>query len=105
MLSTSCATLRDQQVDEQKPDAQQPGEKPADKRQVKRPASSQPENWVSEVERRQLIEKWEIRGRLGFQTDTNQVTLYYREGTQEQLPVMDKQDLAHVLLDRVIERI
>ena len=71
MLSTSCATLRDQQVDEQKPDAQQPGEKPADKRQVKRPASSQPENWVSEVERRQLIEKWEIRGRLGFQTDTN----------------------------------
>ena len=41
----------------------------------------------------------------GFQTDTNQVTLYYREGTQEQLPVMDKQDLAHVLLDRVIERI
>ena len=41
----------------------------------------------------------------GFQTDTNQVTLYFRDGMQEQLPVMDKQDLAHVLLDRVIERL
>jgi phosphopantothenoylcysteine decarboxylase/phosphopantothenate--cysteine ligase len=41
----------------------------------------------------------------GFQTDTNQVTLYYRDGTQEQLAVMDKQDLAHVLIDRIVERL
>ena len=41
----------------------------------------------------------------GFQTDTNQVTLYFRDGTREQLPVMDKEAVAHIILDRVVERL
>jgi phosphopantothenoylcysteine decarboxylase/phosphopantothenate--cysteine ligase len=41
----------------------------------------------------------------GFQADTNQVTLYFRDGAREQLPVMDKEALAHILLDRVVERL
>jgi phosphopantothenoylcysteine decarboxylase/phosphopantothenate--cysteine ligase len=41
----------------------------------------------------------------GFKSDTNQVTLYYRDGTREQLPVMDKKALAHVLWDRIVERL
>lgn len=41
----------------------------------------------------------------GFQVDTNQVTLYFRDGTREQLPAMDKQAVAHVILDRVVERL
>ena len=41
----------------------------------------------------------------GFQSDTNQVTLYFRDGTQEQLPVMDKQMVAHALLDRIVEHL
>jgi len=41
----------------------------------------------------------------GFQADTNQVTLYFRDGTREQLPVMDKAAVAHVILDRVVDRL
>jgi phosphopantothenoylcysteine decarboxylase/phosphopantothenate--cysteine ligase len=41
----------------------------------------------------------------GFRSDTNQVTLYYRDGTREALPLMDKRTVAHILLDRVVERI
>lgn len=41
----------------------------------------------------------------GFQADTNQVTLYFRDGAREQLPVMDKEALAHILLDRVVARL
>ncbi|MDM8522899.1 bifunctional phosphopantothenoylcysteine decarboxylase/phosphopantothenate--cysteine ligase CoaBC [Desulfococcaceae bacterium HSG8] len=37
----------------------------------------------------------------GFGTDTNQVTLFYRNGTKEALPVMEKDAVAHILLDRV----
>ncbi|QTA91023.1 bifunctional phosphopantothenoylcysteine decarboxylase/phosphopantothenate--cysteine ligase CoaBC [Desulfonema magnum] len=38
----------------------------------------------------------------GFETDTNQVTLFYRDGTKEPLPVMEKDAVAHILLDRII---
>jgi len=37
----------------------------------------------------------------GFGTDTNQVTLFFRNGTKEQLPAMEKDAVAHLLLDRV----
>ena len=37
----------------------------------------------------------------GFQTDTNKVTLFFRDGKKEPLPVMEKDELAHILLDRV----
>lgn len=37
----------------------------------------------------------------GFEVETNQVTLLYPSGEAEQLPLMNKADLAHVILDRV----
>lgn len=37
----------------------------------------------------------------GFGTDTNQVTLFFRNGTKEQLPAMEKNAVAHLILDRV----
>jgi phosphopantothenoylcysteine decarboxylase / phosphopantothenate---cysteine ligase len=37
----------------------------------------------------------------GFETDTNQVTLYYKDGSKEPLSIMPKADLAHIVLDRV----
>ncbi len=37
----------------------------------------------------------------GFQTDTNQVTLFFRDGVKEALPAMTKEAVAHTLLDRV----
>ena len=40
-----------------------------------------------------------------FGSDENRATLYYRDGTQEALPMMDKEVLAHRLLNRIIERI
>jgi phosphopantothenoylcysteine decarboxylase/phosphopantothenate--cysteine ligase len=39
----------------------------------------------------------------GFGSDTNQVSLFYRDGRNEALPLMDKGALADVLLDRVLE--
>lgn len=38
----------------------------------------------------------------GFGTDTNQVTLYFKDGSNEVLDKMPKLDLAHVILDRVV---
>ena len=38
----------------------------------------------------------------GFQTDTNQVTFFYRDGSKEPLPLMEKEAVAHVLLDRIL---
>jgi len=37
----------------------------------------------------------------GFAVDTNRVTLVGRDGRQEQLPLMDKRDVADAILDRV----
>jgi phosphopantothenoylcysteine decarboxylase/phosphopantothenate--cysteine ligase len=39
-----------------------------------------------------------------FGSDSNRASLYYRDGTQEAFPMMDKEDLAHKLLDRIVER-
>jgi len=37
----------------------------------------------------------------GFGTDTNKITLFFKDGTSESLPVMPKEEAAHVLLDRI----
>jgi phosphopantothenoylcysteine decarboxylase/phosphopantothenate--cysteine ligase len=38
----------------------------------------------------------------GFESDTNTVTLFFKDGTTESLPTMDKMEVAHVLLDRMV---
>ncbi|CAD7838017.1 MAG: Phosphopantothenoylcysteine decarboxylase (EC 4.1.1.36) / Phosphopantothenoylcysteine synthetase (EC 6.3.2.5) [Olavius algarvensis Delta 4 endosymbiont] len=37
----------------------------------------------------------------GFQADTNQVTLFFKDGTHATLPLMEKAQLAHVILDHI----
>ena len=39
----------------------------------------------------------------GFCADTNRINLFFKDGTIEELPVMDKSAVAHVLLDRIKE--
>lgn len=39
----------------------------------------------------------------GFNADTNMVTLFYKDGTKEKLPEMTKNDVANLLLDRVVK--
>lgn len=39
----------------------------------------------------------------GFGSDTNQVSLFYRDGRTEAIPLMDKGALANIVLDRVLE--
>ena len=41
----------------------------------------------------------------GFCADTNRINLFFKDGTVEELPVMDKTIAAHLLLDRVGELI
>lgn len=38
----------------------------------------------------------------GFEVDTNQANLYYKDGSQETLPLMPKSELADLILDRVV---
>jgi phosphopantothenoylcysteine decarboxylase/phosphopantothenate--cysteine ligase len=37
----------------------------------------------------------------GFVSDTNLASLFYRDGRTEALPLMDKGELAHTILDKV----
>jgi len=39
----------------------------------------------------------------GFGTETNKVTLFFRNGDKERLPLMDKESVAHIILDRILE--
>ena len=41
----------------------------------------------------------------GFNADTNKINLFYKDGSAEELPVMDKDEAAHILLDRIVSRI
>ena len=41
----------------------------------------------------------------GFGTDTNKVTLFFKDGKKESIPEMEKDEVAHLLLDRIVERI
>ena len=38
----------------------------------------------------------------GFGSDTNEMTLFFKDGTIEPLAVMDKEEVAHILLDRIL---
>ena len=38
----------------------------------------------------------------GFRADTNKVTLFYKDGAKEPLPMMEKQEVAHIILDRIL---
>ena len=40
----------------------------------------------------------------GFASDTNTVTLFFKDGTTESLPAMNKMEVAHILLDRVVAK-
>jgi len=39
----------------------------------------------------------------GFGSDTNEMTIFFKDGTKEPLPVMEKEEVAHVLLDRILK--
>lgn len=39
----------------------------------------------------------------GFGADTNEMTLFFKDGTKESLPVMPKEEIAHILLDRILK--
>ena len=41
----------------------------------------------------------------GFGTNTNKVTLFFKDGKKESIPEMEKYEVAHLLLDRIVERI
>lgn len=41
----------------------------------------------------------------GFGSDTNEMTFFYKDGTKESLPVMPKEEVAHILLDRILKLI
>ena len=38
----------------------------------------------------------------GFESDTNTVSLFFKDGTTESLPTMNKSEVAHILLDRLV---
>jgi len=38
----------------------------------------------------------------GFEADTNKVTLFYKDGSSEALPLMEKDEVAHQLLNRIV---
>ena len=40
----------------------------------------------------------------GFSADTNRVKFFYNNGDKELLPAMEKDAVAHILLDRIVER-
>ncbi|RLB93752.1 MAG: bifunctional phosphopantothenoylcysteine decarboxylase/phosphopantothenate--cysteine ligase CoaBC [Deltaproteobacteria bacterium] len=40
----------------------------------------------------------------GFKTDTNKVTLFLKDGSSKDIPLMDKEKVAHILLDTIIEQ-
>jgi phosphopantothenoylcysteine decarboxylase/phosphopantothenate--cysteine ligase len=41
----------------------------------------------------------------GFAADTNKVTLFFRDGSREEVAEMEKDAVAHLLLDRIVERV
>ena len=41
----------------------------------------------------------------GFGADTNKVTFYFNDGKKESLPVLEKDEVAQILLDRIVEKV
>ncbi len=39
----------------------------------------------------------------GFKADTNKVKLFFKDGSQKDIPLMDKNDIANILLDNILE--
>jgi phosphopantothenoylcysteine decarboxylase / phosphopantothenate---cysteine ligase len=44
-------------------------------------------------------------GDSGFKADTNQVTVFMKDGSQTDIPLMDKKAVAHILLDTILPRL
>jgi phosphopantothenoylcysteine decarboxylase/phosphopantothenate--cysteine ligase len=44
-------------------------------------------------------------GDSGFESDTNRVTLFFKDGSREALPLMEKMEIAHILLDRIRDQV
>lgn len=42
--------------------------------------------------------------RTGFKTDTNELKLYSKNGNIQTIPLMEKQGVAHRLLDAILEQ-
>jgi phosphopantothenoylcysteine decarboxylase/phosphopantothenate--cysteine ligase len=40
----------------------------------------------------------------GFKCDTNKVKLFFKDGSFKDIPLMDKEPLAHILLDTILTR-
>ena len=38
----------------------------------------------------------------GFESDTNRVTLFYSDGSREALAAMPKEEVANLLMDRIV---
>jgi len=41
----------------------------------------------------------------GFESDTNSVTFFFKDGSREKLPLMEKMEVAHILLDRILGKV
>jgi phosphopantothenoylcysteine decarboxylase/phosphopantothenate--cysteine ligase len=41
----------------------------------------------------------------GFESDTNSVTFFFKDGSREVLPLMEKLEIAHILLDRILDKV
>ena len=40
----------------------------------------------------------------GFESDANSVTFFFKDGSREILPLMQKMEVAHLLLDRIRDK-
>ncbi len=41
----------------------------------------------------------------GFKEDTNKIEIFYKDGTSEDFPIMDKKAVANIIIDRIIAKI
>ncbi|MCF8088520.1 MAG: bifunctional phosphopantothenoylcysteine decarboxylase/phosphopantothenate--cysteine ligase CoaBC [Desulfotignum sp.] len=65
-------------------------------------------NAVKKIKKKNLdmIAANQVGGKdAGFQTDTNKVTVFFKDGSKTDIPLMDKQAVAHVLLDTLVARL
>lgn len=66
------------------------------------------ENAVKKIEKKNLdmIAANLVGGKdSGFQADTNKVTVFFKDGSHTDIPLMDKQAVAHILLDIILGRL
>ena len=41
----------------------------------------------------------------GFQSETNKVTFFFKDGRSESLPLMEKEDVAHAILQSILDHL